>query len=171
MSSNKFVYLFLLTLAAPAASATAQSFCDLLPAAVVQSTLGISTTLTATPNTEGGNGCDYKGAAVSPIIVMADTSDDTGTMTTMFTQHLGDPGPNGHRISGVGDAAYYLESHQQEIPRFPGVLFSKQVVVFRAKGKITSLVCTFQGNGVPKAAMLALANLTISRPINTLKNP
>jgi hypothetical protein len=27
------------------------------------------------------------------------------------------------------------------------------------------------GNGVPKASMLALANYTISKPINTLKDP
>ncbi len=72
--------LFLLALASACAvsAANAQSLCDLMPAAQVQSTLGLTTPLTATPNTEGGNGCDYKDAAAGPVIVMADSSDDSG---------------------------------------------------------------------------------------------
>jgi hypothetical protein len=49
MRSERLALLVALTSAA--IPATAQSLCDLVPAAVVQSTLGISATLTAAPNT------------------------------------------------------------------------------------------------------------------------
>jgi hypothetical protein len=58
--------------------AQAQSLCDLLPAPAVKATLGLTGDLSAKPNTEGGNGCDYKGAAVGPTTVIADSSDDAG---------------------------------------------------------------------------------------------
>jgi sugar lactone lactonase YvrE len=141
-----------------------------LPASAVQSALGLATPLTATPDTDGGNGCDYKGAAPGPIVVMADTSDSSGIVGTMFNQQLTKLGPNATLLSGVGEAAYYSESHHQQIPRYPGVAFSKQDLAFRAKGKIVSFVCTFRGNGVPKSAAIALAQLALSKPINTLKD-
>jgi len=44
-------------------------------------------------------------------------------------------------------------------------------IVFRAKGKIVNFILMIPGDGVPKALMLALATYTISKPINTLKDP
>jgi hypothetical protein len=170
MLRSKLGIAILFTAIFPTTTLSAQSLCNLLPAPAVQSALGLTTPLTATPDTDGGNGCDYKGATPGPIIVMADTSDSSGIVGTMFNQRLTKLGPNAALVSGVGEAAYYDESHHQQIPKYPGVVFSKQDVVFRAKGKIVSFVCTFQGNGVPKSTILALAQLALSKPINTLKN-
>jgi hypothetical protein len=171
MLRNKIEIIVLLAAAIPAPSLAAQSFCDLVPAAAVQAALGLSTPLTATPDTQGGNGCDYKGAAPGPITVKADTSDDSGMYRTIFNQRLTMLGPNAKLVSGVGDAAYYDESHGEQIPKYPSVVFSKQDIVFRAKGKIVSVLCLIQGKGVPKSAVLALAQLIITKPINTLKTP
>ena len=169
--SKLALILALTTATAMTTPASAQGFCDLLPASAVQSTLGISTALTATPNTEGGNGCDYKGMAAGPVTIIADSSDDTGMYRAIFNQQLSRPGPNGQAISGLGDAAFCVESHHQQIPKYPGVMYSKQDLVFRGKGKIISYICMIPGNGVSRAAVLALGQLTLSKPINTLKNP
>jgi hypothetical protein len=169
MLRKKIGVAILFAAAIPATSLTAQSLCDLLPASAVQSALGLSTPLTATPNTQGGNGCDYKVASPGPIVVMADTADDSGFTQTYFNQRLSQPGSGGQAISGIGDGAYYTENRRNSFPKYPGINFAKQDLVFRAKGKITSFVCTFQGNGVPKSALLALGQLALSKPLNTLK--
>jgi hypothetical protein len=80
MRSNQVALL--VTIICAAIPASAQSLCELVPAAVVQSTLGISVTLTAAPNTQGGNGCDYKGASTGPITLTADTISDAGMYTS-----------------------------------------------------------------------------------------
>jgi hypothetical protein len=151
--------------------ASAQSLCDLVPAAVVRSTLGISVTLTATPNSQGGNGCDYKGTSTGPITVRADTISDTGVYKTIFDQRLRSLGPTEQLVSGIGDAAYYDFRDNQQIPKYQDLNFTQQDIVFRAKGKIVNFSLMIPGKGVPKASMLALANYTISKPINTLKDP
>ncbi len=72
--------VFLLTMICAAIPDSAQSLCELVPAAIVQSTLGIPVTLAAAPTTQGGNGCDYKGASTGPITitVTADAISDAG---------------------------------------------------------------------------------------------
>ncbi len=107
----------LVAMTCAAIPATAQSLCELVPAAVVQSTLGISVTLTAAPNTQGGNGCDYKGASTGPITITADTVSDAGIYKTIFDQRLRGLGPTQQRVSGVGDAAYYDFKPRQQIGR------------------------------------------------------
>jgi hypothetical protein len=161
----------LVTLTCAAIPASAQSLCELVPAAVVQSTLGIPVTLTAAPNTQGGNGCDYKGISTGPITITADTISDAGMYKTIFDQRLHSLGPTQQLVSGIGDAAYYDFKQGQQIPKYPGVNFTQQSIVFRAKGKIVNFILMIPGDGVPKASMLALANYTISKPINTLKDP
>jgi len=151
--------------------AWAQSLCDVLPASAVKATLGLAGDLSAKPNTEGGNGCDYKGAAVGPTTVIADSSDDGGMVRMIFDQRMKMLGSGGQAISGVGDAAYYEEKRNQQIPRFPGQEFTQQSLVFRAKGKIVSFIVMTPGNGLSKPAILALGGLAISKPINTLKDP
>jgi hypothetical protein len=161
--------LFLVTGASiPAA---AQSLCDLVPPATVKSTLGITVSLTATPNTEGGNGCDYKGASTGPITIRADALSDTGIYKTIFDQRLRKLGPSEQLVAGIGDAAYYDLKQDQQIPKYQGVNFTQQAIVFRAKGKIVNFILMIPGDGVPKASMLALANFAISKPIDTLKDP
>jgi hypothetical protein len=150
--------------------ATAQSFCDLVPASLVQSTLGIPG-LTAAPNTEGGNGCDYKAMAAGPITIIADATEDSGLYSMVFTQRAANLGPGGVLVPGLGTAAYYIESHGEQIPQYPNLGYTKQVLVFRAKGKIVSYICMIPNNGVGKTAVLALGQATLSKPINTLKNP
>jgi len=149
----------------------AQSLCDVLPASAVKSTLGLTGDLSSKPNTEGGNGCDYKGAAIGPTTVIADSSDDAGIFRTIFDQRMKMLRPGEQAISGVGDAAYYAERDSQQIPRFPGQEFTQQSLVFRAKGKIVSFIVMTPGNGLPKSAILSLGALAISKPINTLKDP
>jgi hypothetical protein len=161
----------LVAMTCAAIPASAQSLCELVPAAVVQSTLGISVTLTAAPNTQGGNGCDYKGASTGPITLTADTVSDAGIYKTIFDQRLGSLGPTQQRVSGVGDAAYYDFKPRQQIPKYPGVNFTQQSIVFRAKGKIVNFILMIPGDGVPKASMMALATYAISKPINSLKDP
>src|ERR1017187_9704748 len=74
----------LVTMICAVIPASAQSLCELVPAAVVQSTLGISVTLTAASNTQGGNGCAYKGASTGPLTLTADTISDAGIYKTIF---------------------------------------------------------------------------------------
>ena len=169
MRSHRLALLITLTCAA--IPATAQSLCDLVPAAVVQSTLGISATLTAAPNTQGGNGCDYKGASTGPITLTADTISDAGVYKTIFDQRLHSLGPTEQLVSGIGGAAYYAFKPDQQIPKYQGINFTQQAIVFRAKGKIVNFILVIPGDGVPKASMLALATYTISKPIDTLKDP
>lgn len=154
-----------------ARSASAQNFCDLVPAAAVQSTLGISATLTATANTQGGNGCDYKGASTGPITITADSVSDTGIYKTIFDQRLHSLGSTQQLVSGVGDAAYYDLKQHEQIPKYPGISYTQQSIVFRAKGKIVNFILLVPGSGVAKDKMLALANYAISKPLNTLKDP
>jgi len=151
--------------------AAAQSLCGLVPAATVQSTLGITASLTATPNTEGGNGCDYKGASTGPITITADAISDTGIYKTIFDQRLHKLGPSERLVTGIGDAAYCDLKQHQQIPKYQGINFTQQSIVFRAKGKIVNFILMIPGDGVPKASMLALANFAISKPIDTLKDP
>ena len=169
MRSHRLALLVII--ACTAIPASAQSLCDLVPAALVQSTLGLSATLTAAPNTQGGNGCDYKGASTGPITLTADSISDAGIYKTIFDQRLHSLGPSQQLVSGVGDAAYYDLKQLQQIPKYPGVNFTQQSVVFRAKGKIVNFILMIPGGGVTKASMLALAAYTISKPINTLKDP
>jgi hypothetical protein len=119
----------------------------------------------------GGNGCDYKGTSTGPLTLTADTISDAGLYKTIFDQRLHSLGPTKQLVSGVGDAAYYDFKQHQEIPKYPGVNFTQQSIVFRAKGKIVNFILMIPGDGVPKALMLALATYTISKPINTLKDP
>jgi hypothetical protein len=132
-----------------AGPASAQSLCDLVPAAVVQTTLGIPATLTATAN------------AIS----------DTGLYKTIFDQRLQSLGSTQQLVSGVGDAAYYDLKQHQQIPKYPNDTFTQQSIVFRAKGKIVNFILMIPGGGVAKASMLALANYAITKPLNTLKDP
>ena len=169
MRSHRLALLVTLTCAA--IPATAQSLCDLVPAAVVQSTLGISVTLTAAPDTQGGNGCDHKGASTGPITLTADTISDAGVYKTIFDQRLHSLGPTEQLVSGIGGAAYYAFKPDQQILKYPGINFTQQAIVFRAKGKIVNFILVIPGGGVPKASMLALATYTISKPIDTLKDP
>src|ERR1039458_9936713 len=119
MRSHQVALLVSMTCAAIPASA--QSLCELVPAAVVQSTLGISVTLTAASNTQGGNGCAYKGASTGPLTLTADTISDAGIYKTIFDQRLHSLGPTQQLVSGVGDAAYYDFKQRQQIPKYPGV--------------------------------------------------
>ena len=168
-AAAKPVIAWLLTCAAIPASA--QSLCELVPAAVVQTTLGISANLTATPDTHGGNGCDYKGTSTGPLTITADTISDEGLYKTIFDQRLKSLGPTQQLVPGIGAAAYYDFKQHQQIPQYAGINFTQQSIVFRAKGKIVSFIAMIPGDGVPKASMLALARSTASKPLNNLKDP
>jgi hypothetical protein len=149
---------------------TAQSFCDLVPAAVVQSTLGITTPLIATPNTDGGNGCDYKGKAAGPIWVKADDTDYTGMYKTIEDQQFTQLPDGAKLVPGLGDKAYYSEDHDQNIAGYQ-LNYTKQALVFVAKGKIVSFIFMLLDKGAPKANVLALGKYALAKPIETLKMP
>jgi len=149
---------------------TAQSLCDLVPASVVQTTLGIATPLTATPNTEGGNGCDYKGKAAGPIWIKADDTDYTGIYKTIQDQQFTQLPYGSKLVPGLGDKAYYSENHDQQIPGYQ-LNYTKQALVFVAKGKIISFIFVLLNEGAPKANVLALGKYTLAKPIETLKMP
>ncbi|MGO8858325.1 MAG: hypothetical protein ACLQO1_21830 [Steroidobacteraceae bacterium] len=154
-----------------AATAQAQSFCDLVPASAVAATLGIPANFAAKPNVQGGNGCDYKGEAGKPDIAVADASDDSGMMKTLSDMRFKSLGPNDERVSGIGDAAIYY-GKTVAYPRLAEPQYFQQGIVIRAKGKYVSFEVTLPGNkGVPKAAMLSLGQLIVSKPIDTLKDP
>jgi len=148
----------------------AQSLCDLVPASVVQTTLGIATPLTATPNTEGGNGCDYKGKAAGPIWIKADDTDYTGIYKTIQDQQFTQLPYGSKLVPGLGDKAYYSENHDQQIPGYQ-LNYTKQALVFVAKGKIISFIFVLLNEGAPKANVLALGKYTLAKPIETLKMP
>jgi hypothetical protein len=148
----------------------AQSLCDLVPASVVQSTLGITTPLTAMPNTEGGNGCDYKGKAAGPIWIKADTSDYTGIYKTMQDQQFTQLPYGSTLVPGLGDKAYYSENHDQNVAGYQ-LNYTKQALVFVAKGKIVSFIFMLLNQGAPKANVLALGKYALAKPIETLKMP
>ena len=148
----------------------ALSLCDLVPASVVQSTLGITTPLTATPNTEGGNGCDYKGMAAGPIWVKADDTDYTGIYKTIQDQQFTQLPYGSTLVPGLGDKAYYSENHDQNIAGYQ-LNYTKQALVFVAKGKIVSFIFMLLDKGAPKANVLALGKYALAKPIETLKMP
>jgi len=149
---------------------TAQSLCDLVPESVVQSTLGVTTPLTATPNTEGGNGCDYKGMAAGPIWIKADDTDYSGIYKTIQDQQFTHLPYGAKLVAGVGDKAYYSESHGENIAGYQ-LSYSKQALVFVAKGKIISFIFMLLNQGASKESILALGKYTLAKPIETLKMP
>jgi hypothetical protein len=140
-----------------------------LPAETVKSTLGLIGNLTAKPNTEGGNGCDYKLDGAVSTTVIADASDDTGIVGMMFTKRVKDPGVGGQAVAGVGDTAYYMYQGGQNIPKDMTQSYTRQSLVLRAKGKIVSFIITTPQKGLPKDAVLALGKLTAAKAIDTLK--
>ena len=146
----------------------ALSLCDLVPASVVQSTLGITTPLTATPNTEGGNGCDYKGMAAGPIWIKADDTDYSGIYKTIQDQQFTQLPYGSTLVPGLGDKAYYSENHDQNIAGYQ-LNYTKQALVFVAKGKIVSFIFMLLDKGAPKANVLALGKYALAKPIETLK--
>jgi len=169
---KSFGFLFaLMCTALLATPAVAQNFCDLVPATVVKTTLGVTDKLVAKPMTEGGNGCHYMQNGHGPVLLVADTSDAAGMMGTLFTQRLTSLGPNAELIPGLGEAAYYSRRENQQMPKFPGVSFTQQSIVFRAKGRIVSLMMTTSGTGISKEALASLANLAASKPLDTLIDP
>jgi hypothetical protein len=153
-----------------AVSMRAQSLCDLVPASVVLTTLGITTPLTATPNTEGGNGCDYKGMAAGPIWIKADDTDYSGIYKTIQDQQFTNLPYGSTLVAGLGDKAYYSVNHDQNIPNYQ-LNYTKQALVFVAKGKIISFIFVLLNEGAPKASVLALGKYTLAKPIETLKMP
>ena len=169
---NVFAFLFALPCAALlAAPVFAQNFCDLVPAAAVKSNLGITIKLEAKPITEGGNGCHYIESNKAPITLVANTSDASGMSGDMFTQRLASLGPNAQLIQGLGEAAYYSQQGNEQMPKFPGVTYTQQRIVFRAKGRIVSLLVTTPGSGIPKEALESLANFVASKALDTLIDP
>jgi hypothetical protein len=167
-------FIFIFTLACVsllAAPASAQGFCALLPADAVKSTLGITVKLVAKATSETGNNCHYRVPAPGPVTVIADSGDATGMVGTMFDQRLTTLGPDSQLLPGVGEAAYYSQRDNEQIAKFPGITFTQQSIVFRAKGKIISLIVTTAGTGLPKAAIQSLAALALSKPIDTLQDP
>jgi hypothetical protein len=163
--------LLALSLASSPTSASAQSFCDLLPAATVKAALGLTGNLTAKPDTDGGNGCDYTLDTPGPTTVIADSSDYKGIIKTMFDQRMATLKGTMTKLPGLGDAAYYDFKDHQQIPRFQGTNFTQQSIVFVAKGKLITYIIMTAGPGLPKSAVVSLGTLTISKPIDTLKDP
>jgi hypothetical protein len=161
----------LVTCVITAIAMQAQGLCDLVPASVVQSTLGITTPLTATPNTEGGNGCDYKVKAAGPIWIKADDTDYTGIYKTLQDQQFTQLPYGSKLVPGMGDKAYYSENHDQQIAAYPQLGYTQQALVFVAKGKIVSFIFMLLNEGVPKANVLALGKYALAKPIETLKMP
>jgi hypothetical protein len=151
--------------------ARAQSLCDLLPASLVKSTLGLTSDLTAAPNTQGGNGCDYKSPGVGPLTVSADCGNESEMTKMMFNAEVKALGRGGQRLSGMGDDAFYDEKRNQQMPKYPGKRFTQQSVVIRAKGKVISLIVMTPEDGIAKAAVISLGTVTLSKPIGTLKDP
>ena len=170
MQINSVLTAVLAAVAVAAIPVHSQSFCDLVPASVVQSTLGITTPLTATPNTEGGNGCDYKGMAAGPIWIKADDTDYTGIYKTIQDQQFIQLPYGSKLVPGLGDKAYYSENHDQQIPHYQ-LNYTKQALVFVAKGKIISFIFVLLNEGAPKASVLALGKYTLEKPIEALKMP
>jgi hypothetical protein len=71
-------------------------------------------------------------------------------------------GPHEERVSGIGEAAVYFDNTSTR----------RQGIFFRAKGKYVILYVNASGPGeFPKAAVVSLATLVISKPIDTLKAP
>jgi hypothetical protein len=81
------------------------------------------------------------------------------------------PGFGAQLVPGLGDAAFYGIKPDQNLLTDHTQSYTQQSLVFRAKGKVVSFIVMTPGAGVPKAALLSLGTLTISKPINTLKDP
>jgi hypothetical protein len=163
--------LALLATALFATPAIAENFCDLISAGTIKSTLGLTDKLEAKAKSDGSAGCQYKTNTPGPFVVVADASDSSGMRGTMFDERIASPGPYAKLIDGLGEAAYYSETDNVQIPKFPGVTYTQQTVVFRAKGKIVSLLVTTPGTGISKDALKSLAALAASKAIETLPDP
>jgi hypothetical protein len=170
MPRNSMLTAVLAAVVVSAIPTHAQTLCDLVPASVVQSTLGITTPLKATPNTDGGNGCDYKGTAAGPIWVKADDTDYTGIYKTIQDQQFTQLPYGSTLVAGLGDKAYYSENHDQQIPGYQ-LNYTKQALVFVGKGKIISFIFVLLDKGAPKTSVLALGKYALAKPIETLKMP
>jgi len=153
-----------------ASNAHGQSLCDLIPAATVKTTLTLTGNLTATPNREGGNGCDYKLDGALAIAVTADSSDASGMVGMMFDRRLKQLPTGALLVPHIGDAAYYVAKPGQNIAKDHTNTYTQQSLVFRAKGKVVSFIVMTPGSGVPKDALLTLGTLTASKPIDSLKD-
>jgi hypothetical protein len=148
----------------------AQSLCDLVPASVVQSTLGIATPLTAKPNPEAGNGCDYRGMARRAIWITANETDYSGIYKTVQDQLFTQLAYGSQPVPGLGDKAYYAERHGRQVAG-RDFYYTKQTLIFVAKGKVISFVFLLLNEGAPKANVLALGKYVLDQPIETLKVP
>jgi hypothetical protein len=166
------IFLFTLTCAMLAATpATAETFCELVPAAAVKAALGITENLTAKPSDAAGTGCLYREDAPGPVTLIASSGNASGMMGTLFSQRMNSLSHNAQALPDVGEAAYYDETGNQQFAKFPGTTYTQQSIVFRAKGKIISLRVMTSGGGVTKTAVQSLATLTLSKPIETLEDP
>lgn len=154
-----------------ASAASAQTLCDLLPASAVQAALGIKDTLTAKVNTDGGQGCDYSTSAPGPLLAMLDVGDDKGVVKMVFDQRLKNLGPSDQRVPNLGDVAIYRPRLREQLPKYLPLIFTQQNLAIRAKGKYISLIIWLPGDGAPKATILALGSLLLSKPIEKLKDP
>ena len=146
------------------ARAQAVSFCDLVPASAVASTLGITVVLVAKPDADDPNRCDYKGQGNSPSVdVVALSTLDAGFTKTLADSRFANMSSSAgeERVSGIGDAAIYWNRVNLQL----GMLI-------RTKGKyVTFTVSTYNAKGLPKDAILSLGRLIVSKPLDTLKYP
>jgi hypothetical protein len=117
--------------------AQAQSLCDLLPATVMKSALGLTGDLSAKPNTEGGNGCDYKSAAVGPTTVIADSSDDAGHHQDDLRSAYEDAGAR--RTGDLGEWAMLPTTKKRRTSRsrsFQGRISLSRALYFEPRGRL-----------------------------------
>jgi hypothetical protein len=161
----------LLLFVSPLACASAQSLCDVLPAAEVKATLGLAGNLTPKPDTDGGNGCDYSLDTPGNITVMADVSDYTSMLKTLTEQTMAHLSGTQSKLPALGDVAYYDLRDNWTIPKYRTMTFTQQSISFVAKGKLVSFIIVTVGKGAPKDAVVALGKLTIAKPIEKLKDP
>ena len=151
--------------------ATAQSLCDLIPAATVKSTLSLKEALVASPNTEWGNGCDYNVPQGKEPVVSADSSEDTGMDSIALTNHVADPNSDDKLIWGFSKAAVYTDDDHETDPSTPGIYYTRQSLIFRTKDKIVDFVVMTSGTSPTEAEILSLGKLAASKPIDKLKDP
>jgi hypothetical protein len=130
--------------------APAASLCDTVPASAVTAALGAPRALT--PEVES-NGCTYRTGPGEQLKVNAVVEEDKGPVKTSFDSAL--QSILFDKLPGVGDAAF---THSRQI----GKEWS-QLVQFRAKGKIVTLIITSYADALPTAKLTKLGVLFASK--------
>jgi|ERR1017187_3301603 hypothetical protein len=131
-------------------AATAATLCDTVPGSAVAAAIGAPRALKPEVN---DNGCTYRTGPGEQLKVSAIVEEDTGPVKASFDSVL--QSIMFDKLPGVGAVA---ATHSRQIGKQ-----WDQMVQFRAKGKIVTLIVTSYASALPNATLAKLGALFFSK--------